>query len=170
MLPFNGLRDGRSTVSNYGGACKVPKLMVVPEDATIRNSRFFFQIDAGVGLSRSNNREDVAIVQFMLATLQGIYFSGDTVRMDGIAGPRTNAAILAFQQFMKVPFPGLPKSPALATDSAVDPTKAPIGAHRGNSTLGLLNLMTAKHVFKWPDITGEAVYQNGGVKLSGIFG
>lgn len=148
----------------------MPKLMVVSEDATIRNSKFFFQIDAGVGLSRTNNRDDVAIVQFMLATLQPIYFGGETVRMDGVAGRNTNAAILAFQQFMKIPFPGLPKSPALATDSAVDPTKAPIAGHRGNSTLGLLNLMTAKHVFKWPDITGDVVYQTGGVKLSGIFG
>jgi|EndMetStandDraft_8_1072994.scaffolds.fasta_scaffold459157_1 peptidoglycan hydrolase-like protein with peptidoglycan-binding domain len=144
--------------------------MIVPEDASIRNSKSFFQIDAGVGVGRPNNRDDVAIVQFMLGTLQTIYFGGETVRMDGVAGRNTNAAILAFQQFMKIPFPGLPKSPALATDSAVDPCKAPISGHRPNSTLGLLNLMTAKHVFKWPDITGESVYQSGGVKLSQIFG
>lgn len=148
----------------------MPKLMVVPEDSSIRNSKFFFQIDAGVGVGRPNNKADVAIVQFMLATLQTIYFGGERVAMDGIAGRNTNAAILAFQQFMKIPFPGLPKSPMLATDSAVDPTKMPISSHRPNSTLGLLNLMTAKHVFKWPDISGENVYLSGTVKLPQIFG
>ncbi len=148
----------------------MPRLMVVAADGSVRNSQFFFQIDSGVGLGRPNKKEDVAIVQFMLATLQTIYFGGDKVKMDGLAGRNTNAAILAFQQFMKVPFTGLPKSPSLATDSAVDPTKAPIGAHRGNSTLGLLNLMTAKHVFKWPDITDSGVYQAGSVKLPQIFG
>ena len=84
----------------------MPKLMIVPEDGTIRNSKFFFQIDAGVGLARTNNKDDVAIVQFMLGTLQTIYFGGETVRMDGIAGRNTNAAILAFQQFMKIALPG----------------------------------------------------------------
>jgi peptidoglycan hydrolase-like protein with peptidoglycan-binding domain len=144
--------------------------MIVPEDKSIKNSKFFFQLDGGVGLARANNRDDVAIVQIMLSILQRIYFGGENVAVDGVAGRNTNAAILAFQQFMKVPFPGLPKSPALATDSAVDPTKAPISGHRPNSTLGLLNLMTAKHVFRWPDLTGENAYQTGTVKIPQIFG
>ena len=66
--------------------------------------------------------------------------------------------------------PELNKKPVLAANDFVDPCRAPISGHRPKSTLGLLNLMTAKHVFKWPDITGESVYQAGGVKLSQIFG
>lgn len=135
-------------------------LMIVPHVGSELRSKFFYQISAGVGKNRPNNKEDVAIVQFMLSVVQGIYISRtNPVAVDGIAGTLTQAAIAEFQTFLR----DHNMIPGLVPDSAVDPTRKPMGAHRIASTLGHLNLRASMHIFHWPDIRQEPAFIAGKV-------
>ena len=134
-------------------------LMIVPHVNAEQRSKFFFQTSAGVGKNRPNQREDVAIVQFMLTVVQGIYIPrNNPVKVDGFVGPVTIAAILDFQNWMRDT-----AKLSIVPDSAVDPTRRSIGAHRVLSTLGNLNLRAAMHVFSWPDIRQEPALISGSV-------
>ena len=141
-------------------------LMIVPHVNAETRSKFFFQISAGVGKNRPNNKEDVAIVQFMLGIVQGIYISrANPVTMDGIAGSLTIAAITEFQTFLR----NQNMAPGLVPDGAVDPAIAPIGARRVISTLGHLNLRASMHIFHWPDIRKETAFLAGKVGFPRLF-
>ena len=141
-------------------------LMIVHHVHAEARSKFFFQISAGVGKNRPNNKEDVAIVQCMLSVVQSIYISrANPVTMDGIAGSLTIAAITEFQTFLR----NQNMAPGLVPDGAVDPAIAPIGARRVISTLGHLNLRASMHIFHWPDIRKETAFLAGKVGFPRLF-
>jgi hypothetical protein len=95
-----------------------------------------FQIEAGVGLNRPNNKGDVALVQFFLEQSRSEWGGGLGVQMDGICGRTTITAILEFQNAVNRRY----NMPLVATDSAVDPLRTLPVSEGSRSTLGQLHL------------------------------
>ncbi len=71
----------------------------------------FFVVEMGVGPGRANNRDDVALVQYLLnlwfkhpanagARVAAGVASGAMLTVDGLIGPKTKARIKAFQTAM----------------------------------------------------------------------
>ncbi|PTM39177.1 peptidoglycan-binding domain-containing protein [Bosea sp. 124] len=69
-----------------------------------------FVVELGVGPKRANNRDDVTVVQYLLnlyfehpENASARRFAGGgyaPLKVDGIIGPKTNARIKKFQEFM----------------------------------------------------------------------
>ncbi len=108
-------------------------------------SPFFYQLDAGVGLNRPNNKGDVGLVQFFLEMSRWKWGGDKTVTMDGMCGRGTIDAILAFQQAVNRQY----NIPFVKTDSAVDPIKTLPIYENSPSTLGQL------HIYFWQTNAGS---------------
>lgn len=95
-----------------------------------------YQLDAGVGRNRANNRSDVALVQFFLEQSRYKWGGAKTVTMDGSCGPTTLEAIAQFQAYINALF----KAPFLSTDGAIDPLRSSPSAS-SQSTLVQLQIL-----------------------------
>lgn len=117
--------------------------------------KFVFQIGAGVGLNRPNNRSDVALVQFFLEKTRYVWGGTTTVDMDGTCGKVTTDSILAFQHFVNKKY----GSPILKTDSAVDPIRTVPFNEASPGTLANLHVILAQsNPGLYPTIHGAAAF------------
>ena len=86
---------------------------------------YMLDIDASVGANAANKREDVLLVQYLLAVwmaynkdplLMPIIIAAPVVTCDGICGPKTKGAIKSFEQAF----------PQVSADGKVDPWNIPM--------------------------------------------
>ena len=115
----------------------------------------FYNVSAHVGPGRPNQNDDVLLVQFLLKKCGELYSDFSSFRalsVDGVFGPKTAAAIVAFQTAEKK------RRPTIVVDGVVSPQRGSSPSYGAIWSICQLNkYVKDKHLNKWPrmqDIPG----------------